>query len=422
MTGPILGVAAQSAVALVGSAVTGGAGATAARAAESGRNLLRLQGVVVAAGQGGPIVELEGGRVVLLEGAPALRPLSRVEVQLPSGRPPEGGEAVNASLFPRDAGGEPGTTSIPVRLRPAPAAPALLPARPGPVLPATLALADGSGNVVEVRLTVAPSGAPGEGPTPSATGQPMPLAAVLGELAGGAPVAALVLPARQGERAELDVGGGLVLRLGRDAVGDLPEGGSVLVRLVGTGRPDSGDAAAALSRALTEVAVERAATEGPYRLPADARLGTRLHALADVLERGAESGGGSGRNEPVGEAAAPAGAVRAVLGDPGDPATLLLTRERDAGGRSGGDAEAGHLVLDVTFARLGRFRIEVDRPGGVGGELRIALRGERPLPAGARADLFDLVGAAFEIGGARARFLVSTGDSLPPSPVREVVA
>jgi hypothetical protein len=99
-----------------------------------------------------------------------------------------------------------------------------------------------------------------------------------------------------------------------------------------------------------------------------------------------------------------------------------MTRERDAGGRSGGDNEAGHLVLDVTFARLGRFRIEVDRPGGAGGELRIALRGELQLPTGARADLFDLVGAAFEIGGARARFLVSTGDALPRSPVREVVA
>jgi hypothetical protein len=162
VTGPVPGVTPRPAGGPSGAAATGGAGATAAGVAASGRNLLRLQGVVVGAGQGGPIVELGGGRVVLLEGAPALRPSSRVEVQVPSGRLPDGETVINASLVPEGAGREPATGPVPVRLRPAPATPALLPARPGPALPATLALADGSGNAVEVRLAVMPSGVAGE--------------------------------------------------------------------------------------------------------------------------------------------------------------------------------------------------------------------------------------------------------------------
>jgi hypothetical protein len=78
-------------------------------------------------------------------------------------------------------------------------------------------------------------------------------------------------------------------------------------------------------------------------------------------------------------------------------------------------------VLDVTFASSAGSGSRWTGPGG-GRELRIALRGERPLPAEARAELLDRVGAAFELGGARARLVVSTGNIPPPPPARAMVA
>lgn len=420
MTSPTIGAAAPTPLLPGGPAApAGGAVATAAvSVAASGRNVLRLQGVVVAAAEGGPLVEFPGGRVVQIEGASALRPMSRVEVQLPSGRLPDG-EAVNAQLLPEGGGGDPGNGAVPVRLRPAPTAPTLLPARPGPALPATLALADGSGSPVEVRLAVAPFGTMADVPSPAE--RAATLAAALGALAAGTSLPASVEPRRGTERAAtLDLGAGLVARLGRDAAGGLHEGGTVLVRLVGTAVPGGGDLASALERALAEGPVSRGDAEGADRLPADApRLGARLQALADRLDRDSGSGG-LDRAEQVGGAMAVA--AQAVLGDGNEPATLRLARERDAdGGDAGADEAGSRLVLDVAFARLGRFRLEIDRLGGSGAELRIALRGERPLPAGAHAELVDRVGAAFEIGGAKARFVVSTG-GLPSPPARSVVA
>ena len=388
----------------------------------AGRDPLRLQGVVVAMRPEGAVVEF-AGRTMLLAGAPALRPGAGVTVQVAPGQPRlPAVEPIAARLLMADGAGASFRDGLPVRLLPT-AASATLDARAGPVLPATLALPPSSAvAALRVLVVVTPTAPDGARPPATAGGlvpvaSAIPTEAVLEAMAAGAPVAAVVLPRTPGAMVSLGLDGGLVLHFD-DAAVDLPQGGRVDLRLADLGRAESADIASAMRRTLqAEDRAGRDEVGGPTRLTPDARLGAKLEALADALGREAgadasERTAGPAR-QPADSGAGQSPPVVALLGELERPHPLRLARERDAERPVADGEETERLVLDVAFARLGRVRLEIDRPPG--GELRIVLRGERPLTRRVRADLIDLVGAAFELGGARAWFATAVG-GLPPVP------
>lgn len=368
-----------------------------------------LRGVVLATGPTGLMVGF-GGRHFLLEGAPRLPIGMPVTLRTSAETASGGGGPTTGWLV--GTGGTAAGRPVPIRLSPAPdpaADPAVLPSRSGPVLPATLSLGgEGGVGAVGVRVALTPP-PPGPPPQPPSS-DPPDLAwavATLATLAGGPPVAAVVLPRRTGGGVALALDGGAVLHV-RDLAIGVPEGGIVGVRVV-----DVAEAAEGTSPPATSSTNDDGAPTGDLRLlPADARLGAALLALADETgpARDTATPPPSSPPEQRQEAASPTS--HALLGEPERPYVLGLARERD-GGRSPDDDEAGgRLVIETTFDRLGRVRLEVDRPGG---ELRLVVRAEQPLPGPARAELLDLAGAAFELGGARAQLLVATG-GLPPPP------
>ena len=111
--------------------------------------------------------------------------------------------------------------------------------------------------------------------------------------------------------------------------------------------------------------------------------------------------------------------VRLPISRPSSSSGIRSIRSRSGSSRSNRAAgqcrsEADQpLTIDVTFGRLGRVRLELRAHGR--GELALSLRSEMALPAEARDRLRDVVGAAFELGGRPAWFMVLTGP-IPSGP------
>jgi hypothetical protein len=102
-----------------------------------------------------------------------------------------------------------------------------------------------------------------------------------------------------------------------------------------------------------------------------------------------------------------------LLGDPQRPAAVRIEQEHRHGQPMREVESDEPLTIDVTFGRLGRVRLELRAHGR--GELALSLRSETALPAEARDRLRDVVGAAFELGGCPAWFMVLTGP-IPNGP------
>lgn len=365
-----------------------------------------VRGVVLAAGPTGAVVEL-GGRIFLIEGAARLPVGAPVTVRTSAEIVAGGGGSAPGWLV--NAGGRAEGCAVPIRLSPATLPepePAVLPPRPGPVLPAILSSGGGTaGHAVEVRvaLTPPPNGSPPPAP-PGGPPDPARAAATLAALAGAMPVAAVVLPRRPGGGISLALDGGAVLHV-RDLAIGVPDGGFVGVRVLGLDR-DAGEVPTRAKPGSGE-AIAGEVANTPRRLPADASLGAALLALADEADPPPDAGGPpllpdqpASRQETAGPT------FHALLGEPEHPCVVSLTWEDDGGQSSADDGATGRLVIETTFDRLGRVRLEVDRPGA---ELRLVVRADHPLPGAARAELLDLAGAAFEFGGTRARLVLATG-------------
>lgn len=380
------------------------------------RDGLVVRGVVLAAGPTGVVVGL-GGRTFLLEGAARLPVGAPVVVRTSAEIVAGGGGSTPGWLV--NAGGRAEGRAVPVRLSPATLPepePAVLPPRPGPVLPAILSSGDGTaGRAVEVRVALAPP--PFGSPPPAApTGPPDPAraAATLAALAGGTPVAAVVLPRRPGGGISLALDGGAVLHV-RDLAIGVPDGGLIGVRVLGLDR-EAGEAPTRAEPGSGEATAGEVANT-PRRMPADVSLGAALLAMTDEANPSPDADRRpllpdqlASRQETTGPN------VHALLGEPEHPCVVRLTWEDDGGQPLADDGATGRLVIEAAFDRLGRVRLEVDRPGA---ELRLVVRAERPLPEPARAELLDLAGAAFELGGTRARLVLATGGlPSPASPAR----
>jgi hypothetical protein len=280
--------------------------------------------------------------------------------------------------------------------------PSLLPSRPGPALIASLLLPVAPPRTVSVPVLV----------TPAAPGAPGPATAVadLGSLVAslikGDVIPATALPASGDGRVRL-ASGPLEMRLPGGAA-DLPEGTVVGVRLA-PGRDGVPEGSAELARAM------RHEPEQPLlqRLAPDARLAGSLRAAVEGLPHAVSApvperaGAQAVPNRP-----APEFPPILLLGDPQHAVPIRLEQEQQ-GGRPRPEEADQPLTIDVTFGQLGRVRLELRAHGR--GELALSLRSEMALPAEARDRLRDVVGAAFELGGRPAWFMVLTGP-IPAGP------
>jgi hypothetical protein len=155
-------------------------------------------------------------------------------------------------------------------------------------------------------------------------------------------------------------------------------------------------------------------------IPVDERLAAHLiEASALLAEPDDAEPAQRAERSPTG-AAPYEGGLAALLGEATRPLPLRVDREAPRDRNAGAAPDpAPALLIDVTFERLGRMRLEVRHEAG--GSLRLLLRHERALPPGAAAALGGIAGAAFELGRGAASFHTLAGP-IPIAPSRQQTA